>query len=238
MPPADLIIALIVTFFAAAIQGVVGIGFAMVSVPILALVNPSLAPVPQLLITLPLTISMAWRERHHIEFAGIGWVITGRVPGAIIGVALLVVATQRTLDLAIAAIVLAAVAIIASGYHVRRTPRSEFGAGVLSGVGGLVASIGGPPLALLYTRDDGPTIRSNVAAIATVGLLITISARWISGNISLGDLRVAALLFPALAGGYLLSLRFKSRISQRFVRNSILVLSMLGALGLIVRAAT
>ncbi|MEN8234835.1 MAG: sulfite exporter TauE/SafE family protein [Actinomycetota bacterium] len=236
MSPTDLIIALIVTFIAAAIQGVVGIGFAMVSVPILALVNPSLAPVPQLLITLPLTVSMAWRERRHIESSGIGWVIMGRVPGAIFGVALLIVATQQTLDLAIAAIVLAAVAIIASGYHVKRTPRSEFGAGVLSGVGGLVASIGGPPLALLYTRDDGPTIRSNVAAIATIGLLITISARWISGNISTSDLHVAAMLFPALVGGYLLSMRFKSRVSQRLVRDSILLLSMLGAIGLIIRA--
>ncbi|MCL1692867.1 MAG: sulfite exporter TauE/SafE family protein, partial [Actinomycetia bacterium] len=65
MSAAALITALIVTFIAAAIQGVVGMGFAMVSVPILALINPSLAPVPQLLITLPLTISMAWRERHH-----------------------------------------------------------------------------------------------------------------------------------------------------------------------------
>jgi hypothetical protein len=54
-----LIAALIVTFFAASIQGVVGVGLAMVSVPILALIDPSLAPVPQLLITIPPTISMA-----------------------------------------------------------------------------------------------------------------------------------------------------------------------------------
>ena len=74
-----LILALAVTFVAASIQGVVGIGFALVSVPILALIDPSLAPVPQLLITMPLTITMAWRERRHIDASGIG---SDRWPGA------------------------------------------------------------------------------------------------------------------------------------------------------------
>ena len=236
MSTAALIIALIVTFIAAAIQGVVGVGFAMVSVPILALINPSLAPVPQLLITLPLTVLMAWRERHHIDLSGVGWIIGGRIPGAIIGVGLLAVASQQTLDIAIALVVLGAVVIIASGFHVKRTPLSEFSAGLASGVSGFIASIGGPPIALLYTRDDGPTVRSNLAAIFTIGLLITISARALTGNITLSDVRVAAFLFPALVAGYLVSFRFRNRVSQGAVRNAILLLSLVGAIGLIIRA--
>jgi uncharacterized membrane protein YfcA len=236
MSPAALITALVVTFAAAAIQGVVGMGFAMVSVPILALIHPSLAPVPQLLITLPLTVAMAWRERRHIGLSGIGWIIGGRIPGAIIGIGLLAVATQQTLDIAIALVVLGAVAIIASGFHVKRTRLSEFGAGLASGVSGFIASIGGPPLALLYTRDDGPTVRSNLAAIFTLGLTITISARFVSGNIAFTDVRVAVILFPALVAGYFVSFRFKNRVSQGAVRNAILVLSLFGAVGLIIRA--
>ena len=236
MSAAALITALIVTFVAAATQGVVGMGFAMVSVPILALINPSLAPVPQLLITLPLTLTMAWRERHHIQLSGVGWIIGGQVPGAAIGVGLLAVATQQALDAAIALAVLGAVVIIASGFHVKRTPFSEFGAGLASGVSGFIASISGPPLALLYTRDDGPTVRSNLAAIFTIGLSITISARAMSGNITLSDVRVAAMLLPALVAGYLMSFRFRNGVSQGAVRIAILVLSCVGALGLIIRA--
>jgi len=231
-----LIAALIVTFVAASIQGVVGVGFAMVSVPILALIDPSLAPVPQLLITMPLTISMAWRERHYVQFSGVGWILGGRVPGVIIGVALLAIATQAALDLLIAAMVLLAVVIIASGYHVARTPYTDFGAGVLSGVSGLVASIGGPVLALLYSRDDGPTRRSNLAVIFTIGLAITLTARITSGNISWSDARVALVLFPALAAGYLVSLRLKNRVPQEVARYAILLLSLSGAIGLIIRA--
>lgn len=227
--------ALIVTYFAAAVQGVVGLGFAMVSVPILALIDPSLAPVPQLLITMPLTLAMAWRERNHLSLRGVGWIVTGRVPGAMLGVVLLTLATQAALELMIAGLVLVAVAIIAAGVHVRRTPGTQFGAGLFSGVSGLVASIGGPPLALLYTRDEGPTVRSNLAAVFTIGLSITIVARVVSGNMTWSDARVAAILFPALVAGYLTSLAVKDRWSQSAVRNGILILSLAGAMGLIGR---
>lgn len=238
MSPIAIVVALIVTFAAAVVQGVVGLGFAMVSVPILAFIDPSLAPVPQLLITFPLTIRMAWSERSHVEMQGIGWIIGGRIPGALIGIALLAVATQQTLEITIAIAVIGAVAIIASGVHVRRTPVSEFGAGLVSGVSGLVAAIGGPPLALLYSKDDGPTVRSNLAAIFTIGLTITLIARSLSGNITGEDVRVALILFPALVAGYLVSIRFKDRISQPLMRRAILILSFLGAIGLIFRAMT
>jgi hypothetical protein len=58
----------------------------------------------------------------------------------------------------------------------------------------------------------------------------------LTGNITLSDIRVAAVLFPALAAGYVASYRFKNRVSQPIVRNAILVLSLLGAVGLIIRA--
>lgn len=236
MSPVAWIVALMVTLLAATVQGVVGMGFAMVSVPVLALIDPSLAPVPQLLMTLPVTVTMAWRERDHLRLSGIGWVIAGRFPGAAIGVALLAVATRRTLEVAIAITVFAAVAVLASGLHLRRNALTEFGAGVFSGTSGLVASVGGPPLALLYSQEEGPVIRSNLAAIFTIGISITVLARMVSGNITWEDVRISAILLPALLIGYVLSLRIKDRVSQSMVRNAILVLSALGAGVLLFRA--
>jgi uncharacterized membrane protein YfcA len=236
MSPVAWIVALMVTLLAATVQGDVGMGFAMVSVPVLALIDPSLAPVPQLLMTLPVTVTMAWRERDHLRLSGIGWVIAGRFPGAAIGVALLAVATRRTLEVAIAITVFAAVAVLASGFHLRRNALTEFGAGVFSGTSGLVASVGGPPLALLYSQEEGPVIRSNLAAIFTIGISITVLARMVSGNITWEDVRISAILLPALLIGYVLSLRIKDRVSQSMVRNAILVLSALGAGVLLFRA--
>ena len=139
------------------------------------------------------------------------------------------------LDLAIATIVLIAVAIIGSGYVVARNSYTEFGAGVLSGTTGLVASIGGPPLALLYADETGPVARSNLSMIFSIGLSIAVVARVLSGNIGWGDVRVAAVLFPALLVGYLLSGRLKDRLQQKQLRYAVLILSTIGAVGLIAR---
>jgi len=48
VPTSDLVTAAAVITFAALVQGVVGIGFNVVAVPILRLISPLLAPVPSL----------------------------------------------------------------------------------------------------------------------------------------------------------------------------------------------
>lgn len=66
--------------------------------------------------------------------------------------------------------------------------------------------------------------------------MITISTRAVSGNMTLSDVRVALVLFPALVAGCFVSRRFRNRVSPLLVRNAILLLSTLGAVALIIRA--
>lgn len=236
MSIATWILALAVTAVAASFQGTVGLGFAMISVPLLSLIHPSLAPVPQLLIVLPLTVSMAWRERRAIDLHGFWWLIGGRVPGAFIGLGLLAVASQRILDFFIALVVLGAVGVFARGIHVKRTPKTKFAAGVASGTTGVVASIGGPPVALVYSSEDSDTIRSTLAVVFTIGVLTSTTFRFFSGNISWEDVRVSFILLPAVFVGYLVSGILRHRIRRSQVRTAILVVSGLAALALLVRA--
>lgn len=236
MPLASWILAFAITAIAASLQGTVGLGFGMLSVPLLSLIDPNLAPAPQLFIALPLTISMAWTERRAIDLHGFWWIIGGRVPGAVIGVALLAVASQRNLEILIAFIVLGAVAAIARGIRVRRTPVTKFAAGMTAGTTGVVAAIGGPPVALLYASEDSDTIRSTLAAVFSIGLTTSIVFRYASGNISAYDLRVALILFPAAVIGYLSSLVLKGRVPKETVRSAILLISGLGAAALLLRA--
>ncbi len=232
----DVIAALVVTFAAALAQGMVGIGFAVVSVPLLSLINPTLAPVPQLLVVLPLTLFMGLRERRHADLAGVTWVLIGRLPGAAIGVTLVLVATQRSLDVLIAALVLAGVAIRARDVTVTRGRTTDLLVGTFAGVSSMVASMGGPPMALLF-HDRGPaTIRASLAFVFTVGLVLTISVRLLAGLITADDVKVAAIIFPALALGYAVSVPLSSKIGATFVRRSILVVSTTAAVGLLVKA--
>ena len=237
---AELIIALIVTFGAAAVQGTIGLGFAVVSVPILRAVSPLLAPVPQLLVTIPLTVSMFWRERHDVDLKGTGWIIAGRIPGLLIGIALLKTAQssglETQLDVLIAVLVLVAVVLIASNLTLHRTPAIKFGAGTASGIMALVASIGGPPIALLYRDEKGPTIRSTLAAVFTVGVLLTLAGRILSNEISGTDVQVALMIFPATVLGFLASQRLRRHPERDRNRIPILVISTAAAGALILRS--
>jgi uncharacterized membrane protein YfcA len=230
------ILALVVTAGAASIQGLVGVGYGMVAVPVLALISPQLAPVPQLLTVIPLTVLMAWGEWSDIDFRGVGWLLGGRVPGAAIGVALLAVASQRFLDLFIGVVVLLAVLVLARGFAVRITPTSQFGAGVASGTTSMVASIGGPPTALLYSGEKAATIRSTLAAVFTVGVLFTITVRLFTGNITESDLSVSLVLLPAVILGWVVSKGAIDRVPQEKVKSGVLVVAAAAAIGLIIRA--
>lgn len=232
----QLLIALAVTAFGAVVQGTLGSGFAVVSVPILSLVNPILAPVPQLLMAMPLTVSMAWRERSDIERKGVALITAGRLPGALIGVWLLSIATQRTLDLGIASSVLVAVAILGTGSSIPRSGPTEFATGMMSGVMGLIASIGGPPVALLFKDEKGATIRATLATVFTLGLTITVATRVAAGKITADDVKLAFLLLPGLLVGYAASSRLRYRVNPVALKRGILVVSALAALGLLIRA--
>jgi uncharacterized membrane protein YfcA len=234
--PFAIALALVITAIAAMLQGTVGIGFAMVSVPLLALIDPRLAPVPQLLVALPLSLAIAWRERGSIELHGFWWIIVGRVPGAFIGVGLLAIATGRSLDLFIGTIVVASTVVIAGGVHVRRTKPAKFLAGVVSGTTGLVASIGGPPVALLYSSAEARMIRPTLAGVFAIGLVLSLTFRSVSGNVAPSDLWVGAMLLPAVGLGYLFSSLVKDTMNASLARVGVLAISSLGGVALIVRA--
>ena len=236
--PLALIAAFVVTALATIVQGTVGVGFAMMAVPVISLIDPELAPVPQLLVILPLTVAMAWRERSAMDLTGVGWIIAGRFPGAALGLALLAVATQAALDAFIGIVVLLAVGIIASDVHVARTPLTKFAAGVAAGITGLVASMGGPPLALLYSSEEAATIRSTLAAVFTIGVTITTIARFSTGNVTGTDMRASLLLFPAVIIGYLVSIPLAGRVRGSTVRMAILAISAFAGIGLLIRAVT
>lgn len=213
-----------------------GIGFAVISVPLLGLLDSDLAPVPQLLVTLPLTLAMVGRERYAIDLSGVGWIIVGRIPGLIIGLVLLKIVSDRALDLVIGLIVLGAVLILSTGASLKRNPVTQVTTGTVSGVTGLVASIGGPPLALLYRDAKGAMLRSSLAAVFTIGITLSIAGRWVTDEIDRSDVAVALLLFPALVVGFFLGSRYRTRLEGRPLRIAILVISALAAIGLIVKS--
>ena len=234
--PSLLIVAMLWTAVSASLQGTLGFGFAICSVPVLSLLDPLLAPVPQLLVGFPLTLSMALRERKSLDLAGIKWVIGGRVFGALAGLGLLAIATQKFLDLAIASIVIAAVIALVKLPVVVRNPITESVAGFFSGASALISSIGGPPLAVLYRDAGGGTLRASLGAIFAIGIVITIGVRALGGQIEASDLIIALWLFPMVLIGIRLSSLWIGRVEGPLLRRGILIVATVSAVGLLSRA--
>jgi hypothetical protein len=232
----ELAVALVVVGVGALIQGSIGVGLGIFTVPILSLIDPIMAPVPTLLLAIPLAVSMALRERTDIHGRSVVWLLLGRFPGAVLGLGLLALATQRTLDILIAVSVLVAVSILSTGVKMPRNAGTEFATGITAGVMGMVASMGGPPAALLFKDERGPTVRSTLALFFSFGLVVTLIARIVADRITSDDLVLGVLLFPGLVVGYVASSRLRGRVDAMALRPAILTISSLAAIGLLVRA--
>lgn len=226
----------VLTGLAALIQGSIGFGYAIFAVPLLSLIDARLAPVPQMLTALPLSVWAALRERGSIEWRSIAWIVGGRIPGVCVGAVLLSLSTQRVLDALIGAIVLSMVLLLSSNWRLVRSPAVDFAAGVCGAISGHVSGIGGPPIALLFRDAQGPSLRATLGVIFSFGVVVTLVGRSVTGHISTTDLVVALLLAPAMLLGMRLSRELHTKIAPGVLRIGVLATSALAALGLIGRA--
>ncbi len=225
-----------VTFLGALLQGTIGFGYAVLSVPILALLDPRLVPVPQMISALPLTLYAAWRERTHTDLRQTVWILLGRIPGVVLGMGLLLIATQQMLDVFIASVVLLGVGILSTPIRLRRSPLVDLAIGTFSTMTGYVSAIGGPPVALLLRDARGPELRSTLGAVFAVGVVITLSVRAVSHQMSRLDLRLGALLVPIVVLAMLLSRRLHPWVEGKLLSRAVLATSALAAIGLLLRA--
>jgi len=230
-----LLTTLIVTI-GAALQGSVGFGLGLFSVPLLLIVHPAFVPGPLLASSLVLTALLVHHERAGINWHHLGWALSGRVVGIAVAAALLSVLSADAVGFWSGIFVLLAVALSASGLHVPPAPRTLLTAGVLAGVLGTAVSIGGPPIALLYQREPGPQLRGTLAAFFLIGVALSIVGLWIAGRFGLAELELSAYLVPGILLGFLVSRRGARILDRGYTRPAILVISAISSIVVILRS--
>jgi uncharacterized membrane protein YfcA len=214
----------------AVVQGSVGFGFALVVVPALTLVRPEVLPAMVLLLTMPMAMTMAVRERRAIDVAGLAYLLLGRLAGTLAGVGLLLLVPERFLSVLFGSLVLAAVLTSLFSPKVDLRNRTRVAGGVASGIMGTAAGIGGPPLALIYQNHSGPQIRSTLAVAFSMGTAISLLTLAVAGKVGPGHLLLALGLLPALLIG-LWSARFLAGLlAGRWLRPAILLFAAISGL--------
>lgn len=213
----------------AAVQGAIGFGYALVMVPALLLVAPEAVPVTALAVATPMVLVQAFAERHALDRGGFARMTAGRVPGTVLGAWMLTVAGTTFIAAAAGGFLL--LAVLASALRgVRTTSRPvEVAAGFASGVAGTVGAVGGPYLALAYADRSGPVLRSTISLAFAVGVVFSLVAVGVAGQIARGPLLLGVALIPATFAGLLVGRRVAARLEHGWLRPA--VLTFAGAAG-------
>ena len=219
----------------AALQGSVGYGMALIASPLLILVEPRLIPGPYLLASQLLSILMILRERRSIDFYGLKWALLGRIPGTVLAGYLLAVISENVMVLMFGFLVLLGVVISVAGVRFPPRPKNLFFAGLLSAIMGTIATIGGPPMALVYQDASGDELRSTLSGYFIIGGFFSLAALMVIGRFGLVELWLSATLLPGIILGYLISSRILPLLRRQNTRTAVLVIAAVSGLVVILR---
>ena len=187
------------------VQGSVGFGLNLVVVPVLTLLIPGSVPGSVILISMPMTLTMLLREHHAIDWLGVRWILVGRLPGTLVGLAIVTALTDTQLGIVVGLVILLGVglSIVHPGIPVRR--RSATAVGAIAGVTGTAAGVDGPPMALLYQHAEPHTLRATLATCFLIGAVVSGTALALGGELSGEQLALTAILLVPMMIGLALS---------------------------------
>lgn len=219
----------------AGLQGAIGYGMAMISGPILVLIEPRLMPGPYLVSSTVLSILVILRERKELKLGSLGWAIAGRVVGAAMAAGLLVILAAPAMNIGFAIFILLGVALSLSGLHFLPSRVNLLVAGTLSGIMGTIAGIGGPPMALIYQNETSSRLRTNMTIFFVFGTMISIISLIPVGKFGMPELILSLNLLPGIFIGFFLSSWLVPRLNSKWTRGIVLGVAVVSALMVIIK---
>jgi len=141
----------------------------------------------------------------------VGVMALGALVGVPLGTWLLTRSDPVTVRWSIAALILALLVLLMSGWRYRGRPAAPLTVGV-GGVAGLfsgAAQVGGPPVVAYWLGGSIPaeTVRANIVLYFLVSSCLTAASYWAGGLLTAAILALAVLIGPAYAVGIYLGSR-------------------------------
>lgn len=235
MSPLQIVLALLCVTLGAAVQGSIGFGASLVSIPLLLLVDPHLVPGPALVAGITINVIGLVAGVEHADWRGVRWAVLGLLPGTAVAAVALSVFSGASIAILSATAVLAAVAVSAVGARPPAGRRTLLGAGFFSGYLNTAAGVGGPPMALAYQDAPARTLRATLPVVFLVATVMTGITLARTGHLTAVDWRIGLLLAPGGAIGYYATRGVAHRIDGQRLHTAVLVVSATSALMAIAR---
>lgn len=219
-------------------QQVSGFGFALLAVPLLAMVvGPKDAVAVAMAVGFASSGAMAVGLRDRIDHATLRRLLMGAAAGLPVGVVGLSALDAGVLRLALGLVVLGMVVVLARGYRIRTHGNGAVvGAGVASGVLNGSLGTGGPPVILVLQAADTEQhrFRATCTAFFAICDVIAIPLLVASGAVRPSAWLYAVAAVPAVAVGTVVGSQLARRVDQEQFRR--IVLALLVATGAVLVA--
>lgn len=239
--PVPLLIAVLGVFAASILRGFTGFGFGLAAVPLLTLALPPARVVPFVTVLQVLVgtagLRAAWRIADWRAVLGLG---PGLVLGVPVGLVVLTELPPNHVRLVIGLLI--ALSVMVLWLRVRLPPRPSRGvtlaAGLISGVMGGLASMGGPPVVvyLLALSDDAAVVRATSIVYFLLASMVTTVPMALRGLVDREVLLWSAASIPVLLAGSALGNWAFGRAPPQYHRLTSLVILSLLAVALIGRS--
>jgi len=234
--PVTIVAIAVIVFVAATFQASIGFGANVIAQPIVYLIEPRLVPGSILLATAMLSAMVMARDRQSIGERPMTGVIAGILVGTAIGVLTVRAASPDAMAIVIAVIVLVMVALLATDrLQIEPTPVTISLAALVGGFSGTTSGIGGPPMALVYQRAEGPTIRGSLASYFILATAVALGGLALAGRFGWSELAWGLALFPVVLAAFVASHRMLAIVDRGYARPAILSASALAAIILLGR---
>jgi uncharacterized membrane protein YfcA len=233
------LICAVVACIADMVRGFAGFGAAMIMTPVFsALYGPAVGVALCLLLEIAVALPVVPSVVRLVDWRRIGLLLLAATAGVPLGNLVLTRSEPEPMRWAISAIVLGAVALLASGWRFAGKPRAAttLAAGVSSGFLNGLAGMAGPPIAFYYLAGDESVarVRANLTTyfvFVDLVAIVTFVARdlvdWSTGVLGL-------FLAPAVMLGGILGGRLFPLASESFYRRLALVLLVGVAIGALI----
>lgn len=225
-----------VIFVAAVLQAATGVGFAMVAVPLLALISLAWVPAPMLICNIILSVIQVSRGRAALDPTEGPPLVIGLTLGTFAGAGILTLFDDRWLGVTIGAIIVLAVTASLATPPIQITRRRLLAGATLGGATGIISAMHGPPLVLLYQRERPEKVRATMAGVFIFGCLLALGSLWLAGLLGWEQIWRGLILLPGVALGFLVGRLLGGRMSPGAVRYAMLGVSGAAGMALLIKS--